>query len=243
MKKVENTQNINTHPYYSYNAVSSSGNNFDTYLEEETIIYAKAESDNTHNITDSTSFNEKAIQIPSQLNNIFKLASQRYGISEHLLKAVAKTESNFNPNATSRAGAMGVMQLMPDTAAYLGVSNAYDPEENIMGGAKYLAQLLHTYNNDISITLAAYNAGPGNVERYGGIPPFNETQHYVKKVLSYLEKNDFTYSDSYSATSSEQDYTYITAKPDTSTNTTQPDVNTVYAIAASDVTNPTKLYL
>lgn len=122
------------------------------------------------------------------LEGIFEEASNTYGVPVYLLKAVAKAESNFNANDVSRSGAMGIMQLMPETAEELGVVNAFDPEENIMGGAKYLAEKLAQYSGDVELALAAYNAGSGNVEKYGGIPPFEETQNYVKKVTAYMEE-------------------------------------------------------
>jgi soluble lytic murein transglycosylase-like protein len=119
------------------------------------------------------------------LESIFAKAATTYGISENLLKAVAKAESDFDTNAVSSAGAQGIMQLMPATAKALGVTNAFDPEQNIMGGAKYLSQMLERYDGDTTLALAAYNAGPGNVKKYGGVPPFKSTQNYIKKVLSY----------------------------------------------------------
>lgn len=117
----------------------------------------------------------------TRFDGIFEAASQKYGIPLNLLKAVAKVESSYNPKATSRCGAMGVMQLMPGTAKSLGVSDAYDPGQNIMGGAKYLRQMLDRFDGDTGLALAAYNAGPGSVKKYGGIPPF--AQGYVNKVL------------------------------------------------------------
>jgi soluble lytic murein transglycosylase-like protein len=122
-----------------------------------------------------------------ELNSYFAEASATYGVDEKLLKAVAKAESNFNPSAVSSAGAIGIMQLMPSTAAGLGVSDSFDARENILGGAKYLAKLLNKYNGDTSLALAAYNAGSARVDEYGGIPPFTETQNYVKKVLAYYQ--------------------------------------------------------
>ena len=122
------------------------------------------------------------------LEQIFQKASNTYGVSKDLLKAMAKAESNFRADATSHCGAMGIMQLMPQTAASLGVTDAYNPEQNIMGGAQYISRLLEKYNGNLSFAVAAYNAGSGNVDKYGGIPPFNETQNYVVKVLRYLEE-------------------------------------------------------
>ncbi len=123
---------------------------------------------------------------PENLEAIFTEASKKYGVSEKLLKAVAKVESNFNPSATSKKGAAGVMQLMPATARSLGVDDPYDARSNIMGGAKYLKENLERYKGNVDLTLAAYNAGSNNVSKYGGIPPFKETQEYVKKVKNYM---------------------------------------------------------
>jgi len=120
----------------------------------------------------------------ADLDAIFEAAGRRYNISPNLLKAVAQVESNFRPNVTSRAGAQGIMQLMPATARHLGVSDPFDPEQNIMGGARYLRELLDRFDGDISLALASYNAGWPTVMRHGGIPPFAETQAYVPRVLS-----------------------------------------------------------
>ena len=112
-------------------------------------------------------------------------ASRRVGISFSLLKALIKTESDFNPLAVSKAGAQGLTQIMPENIKALNIKNPFDPWENIMGGARYLQQLIQRFNGELPLALAAYNAGPNLVERYQRIPPFKETEEFVKKVLKY----------------------------------------------------------
>jgi soluble lytic murein transglycosylase-like protein len=123
---------------------------------------------------------------PANLAPVISSAAAKYGISPDLLTAVISQESSFNPNAVSPAGAQGLMQMMPATAAQYGVSNSFDPAQSIDGGAHYLSDLLKQYNGDTTLALAAYNAGPGNVAKYGGVPPFTETINYVKSIVSKL---------------------------------------------------------
>lgn len=122
---------------------------------------------------------------PTAYDAQIQAAAAKYGVDAGLLKGLIRAESNFNPNAKSPAGAMGLTQLMPGTAQSLGVTNPLDPAQAIDGGAKYLSQQLKAFGGDVQKTLAAYNAGPGAVQKYGGVPPYAETQAYVKRVLEY----------------------------------------------------------
>lgn len=132
-------------------------------------------------------------------DQMIRQAAQQHGVSEGLIKAVMHTESGFNINARSPVGAQGLMQLMPATARRFNVSNAYDPQQNIFGGARYLSWLLKRFNGNTQLAIAAYNAGEGNIDKYGGIPPFRETQDYVRRVTSRFQN---LYSSGLSSTSS-----------------------------------------
>lgn len=121
-------------------------------------------------------------------DHLIRKVADREGVDRGLVKAVIHTESGFNPSALSKPGAQGLMQLMPATAQRYAVRNVFDPADNIDGGVRYLRYLLKRYENDLTLALAAYNAGEKNVERYDGVPPFPETQDYVKRVLSRYEK-------------------------------------------------------
>ena len=120
----------------------------------------------------------------TRISEMITATAERHELDEGILRAVIKAESNFNPKAVSYKGAMGLMQLMPGTARDLGVRNAFDPLQNLDGGARYLKSLLSLYEGDLLRSLAAYNAGPGAVQRYNGVPPYRETQQYVRRISS-----------------------------------------------------------
>jgi Rod binding domain-containing protein len=117
-------------------------------------------------------------------------ASEKYGVNKNIIKSVILTESAANVKAVSKANAKGLMQLIDSTASDMGVNNVWNPQENINGGTKYLSKMLRQYNGDLKLALAGYNAGPGNVQKYNGIPPFDETKKYITRVMSYMNHLD-----------------------------------------------------
>lgn len=124
----------------------------------------------------------------TQIDELIKEYSQKYGLDSDFVKAVVKQESGFNEKATSKCGAMGLMQLMPGTAKALNVNDPYNARDNIEGGVKYLKGLMDRFGGDMKLALAAYNAGPNAVKKYNGVPPYNETQNYVKNIMSMYQR-------------------------------------------------------
>jgi len=120
---------------------------------------------------------------PDQIDSLVSQNAATWQVDPSLVKAIIANESGFNANATSKVGAQGLMQLMPSTAQSVGVRNSYDPAQNVAGGTRYLKGLLDRFNGDVRLAVAAYNAGPGAVEKYGDVPPYAETQNYVQRVL------------------------------------------------------------
>jgi len=157
------------------------------------VLTAEVDQTNNSNIgsPDAIGSVKEKINYKGDFNEIIDNTSKKYNISSSIIKAVIKAESNFNPSVVSSAGAMGLMQLMPDTARSLGVDEPFNAVENIEGGVKYLKDMLNKFGGNLELALAAYNAGPGNVVKYGGIPPFMETQNYVTKIMGYIKNRTF----------------------------------------------------
>ena len=141
--------------------------------------------------------NDSREAVPASYLNIINSACSRFGVDPSLVHAIVKVESDFNPFAISRKGAMGLMQLMPQTATTMNVRNTFSPDENIEGGVKYLRYLLDRYEGNISLSLAAYNAGETAVKKWGTIPPYKETQDYVRKILQIYNGTGKTYAPRY----------------------------------------------
>ena len=142
-----------------------------------------------NNITGgSAGQNRKGSNTNNKYKDLIIKAANAFNLDPILFEALIWAESDFNPKCRSGVGAMGLAQLMPPTAKMLGVKNPWDPEQNLMGGAKYLAMQFKTFDGNVSLALAAYNAGPGNVRKYKGIPPFTETRNYVKKILKKYQE-------------------------------------------------------
>ncbi len=123
-----------------------------------------------------------------RFDRLISEAATTYGVDVDLVRAVIKAESNFNPRARSPVGAEGLMQLMPALQQDFGITDPFDPRQNVMGGVRYLRRLLDLHGGNVALALASYNAGPGNVARYGGIPPFRETRNYVKKITGFWNR-------------------------------------------------------
>ena len=153
-----------------------------------TDLKAQNEAENITTATGKRKVNAQVLPAGSKdIESMILQSAKKYGVDPRLVSAVAETESNYRPDAVSSAGAVGVMQLMPETASSLGVQNIYDPGQNIDGGVKYLKEMLSDFNGDVRKAVAAYNAGPQAVKEYNGVPPYAETQNYVNKVLDLYQ--------------------------------------------------------
>jgi len=164
------------------NAIELRFQNSPRPIESFSAVLAGEQAKNS-SVTPSKAVVEKNFA-SDDISKIIQFAAQKYGVDPKLAMAVAKVESNLQPAVVSPVGAVGVMQLMPETAQGLGVHNSKDPRENVDGGVRYLKQLMNTFDGDVTKAVAAYNAGPTAVQKYNGTPPYSETQNYVTKVMA-----------------------------------------------------------
>lgn len=187
-----NSKKVNT-PSFEKVLQSSAKSNFGTLLLDPRLkqvnanIVKQTPQVSLQNALQEATAVQANIQQPankSQILNIVSQVSKKHGVDEKLVQALIKQESGFNPKAKSKSGAMGLMQLMPFTAKNLGVKDPYNPVQNVEGGVKYLKSMLNKYNGNVILALAAYNAGPGAVDKYSGVPPYQETQKYVRNILA-----------------------------------------------------------
>lgn len=187
-----NSKKVNT-PSFEKVLQSSAKSNFGTLLLDPRLkqvnanIVKQIPQVSLQNALQEATAVQANIQQPankSQILNIVSQISKKHGVDEKLVQALIKQESGFNTKAKSKSGAMGLMQLMPFTAKNLGVKDPYNPVQNVEGGVKYLKSMLNKYNGNVILALAAYNAGPGAVDKYSGVPPYQETQNYVRNILA-----------------------------------------------------------
>ena len=195
--KADNNVNNPLAPNLPEGVQEYKGPSFDNVLKASaktpfgSLLTGKALNVNAQKVENTDSINNAYptginLDAPSknQILNLVTSVAKKHGVDDKLVKALIKQESGFNPKAKSHAGAMGLMQLMPSTAKGLGVTDPMNPVQNVEGGVKYLKSMLDRYNGNVILALAAYNAGPGAVDKYSGVPPYKETQNYVRNILS-----------------------------------------------------------
>lgn len=155
------------------------------YSAFETPIQQAVSAYTNNSVTYNPASNNSSVP-RTEYNDIIRAAAEKYNVDEKIIHAIIKTESNYNPNVQSHAGAAGLMQLMPSTAKEVGVTDRFDITQNIFGGTRYFSNMLKKHNGNLELALASYNAGPGNVKKYGGVPPFKETQNYIRKIMNLI---------------------------------------------------------